>query len=458
MKNIICLLAIATFSLGASAQTFNYTDLGVLLSSEKKLGTARFVGLNGSMGAVGGDLSAIQVNPAGAAIFNHGEFAFTTGIHNYSNRNNYYGNQTQNESTRFNLDQIGGVFVFNDIHSYSGWSKVAFAVNYQLTNDFHTRDLYEGNSGYATFYIHPNDDPTNEYTNAQSQRLLNSIDGKTSKLSFSLAGQYDDNVFLGAGLNFHSLNFAQTTELNELNEDNDGNVLDGLSIQNNSQNASGFSINAGIIVKPIHELRLGLSVTSPTWYYNVLEEYDVTELIASIPNKGIDAADPYIDNSYLEYSLRTPSKVTASAAVVLGTLGFINIDYTYKGYNSLNLDGITEFRDDNQYFTEALQNTSNVSIGAELRLGNLHLRGGAGYEQSPFKDNLDPNYIDILKLGDKYSGSLGMGYRFGNSKIDLAYQKTSQDNSYDIYDGNIVNTATIDNNNSSFIMSYTYIF
>ncbi|NIJ44290.1 hypothetical protein FHR24_000729 [Wenyingzhuangia heitensis] len=466
MKNILYILAIITFT-GTQAQSLNYTDLGVLFSSESTIGTARFVGLNGAMGAVGGDLSATQKNPAGAAIFNHGQFSITGGVHNYKNSNNYYGSSTQNKSSDFNLDQIGGAFVFNDINSYSGWRKVVFSVNYQRTNNFYTRDYFEGNGGYASFYRHPNApgyhenedlDTSEHFENAQSQSLHNLIDGKSSKFSFSLAGQYNEHVYLGLGLNFHSLSLYQTTELNELNEDNTGYLLDGLSIQNNSQTADGFSINAGVILKPIHQLRLGLSIASPTWYYNVLEEYDVTELIANIPDKGINAADPYRDNSYLEYSLSTPSKLTASAAVVLGKLGFINIDYTYKVYNSLNLDGLPEFKDDNQYFTNALQNTNNIVIGAEIRLGNLNLRGGAGYEQSPFKENLDPNYVDIIRLGNKYSGSLGAGYRFGNSILDLAYRATKQNNEYDLYDGDKANPATIDNKNTNLSITYTYIF
>ncbi|MDO6737557.1 OmpP1/FadL family transporter [Wenyingzhuangia sp. 2_MG-2023] len=459
-KTFYIALTIALSSIVSKAQSLNYTDLGVLFSSEENLGTARFSGLNGAMGAVGGDLSAINVNPAGAAIFNHGEFALTFGVNNYKNTSDYYNTTTTNTSSDFNLEQIGGVFILKNYAYNSGWNKIGLSVNYQKTNHFQKRDLYRGNSGYADFYIHPNDEE-NEYNNAQSQRFYNDYEGDLSKLSFVLAGQFENNLNLGFALNFHSLDFYQSTELNEINEDDSApsNVLDVLFEENNSQQSDGISVGAGVIYKPIHELRLGLAVESPTWYYTITEDYNSLTRFASIPTKNINAANLSPESSYFEYKLRTPSKVTASIAYVFGKLGFVNIDYTYKSYTALDLYGETDFREDNSYFMDVLQNTNNVNIGSEFRLGKMYLRGGFGYQQSPFKDNVDPRNIDVVKIGEKYSGSFGTGIRFGNSKLDIAYNKTKQTNEYDFNDReSTVNPAKIKNNNSRLALTYTYIF
>ena len=40
-------------------------------------GTARFESMGGAFGALGGDLSAININPAGSAVFNDNEYGFT---------------------------------------------------------------------------------------------------------------------------------------------------------------------------------------------------------------------------------------------------------------------------------------------------------------------------------------------------------------------------------------------
>lgn len=464
----ICLLCLIGYQ--AQAQTYNYTDLGILFSQDNNTGTSRATGLNGAVGAVGGDLSSININPAGIAVYNNNEITFTLGSYHYNNSTDYYNTVMNNQSTTFNTDQVGAVFVFRDAITTNDWSKVSFAVNYQKTANFHTRNSFYGNSGFASFIKHPNHPDYNEdpnldnspdYDNAVSQDFYNYIDGKASKINLALAGQYGHNFYAGFSLNIHHIDFTQSTTLNELSTDNNDNTLDVLATENLTENADGFSINLGFIYKPTNSTRLGLAYESPTWY-RFSEDFSTQELIASIPSENIDAADPYINSSYLEYQLMTPSKLTASGAVVIGKSGFINVDYRYAVYDNLNLNGNGGFRDDNQFYTDVIQNTHNVNIGGEFRLQNLSLRGGVGYEQSPYKSNLNPRDTDILKLGDLYSGSLGAGIRFGASKLDIAYRKTMQDNEYDFNDANqqfqYIQSGTIDNNNSRIIATYTYSF
>ena len=464
----ICLLYLIGYQ--AQAQTYNYTDLGVLFSQDNNTGTARATGLNGAVGAVGGDLSSLNINPAGIAVYNQNEFNITLGSYNHNNSTNYYNSAINNQSTTFNTDQVGAVFVFRDAITTNDWSKVSFAINYQKTANFHTRNAFFGNSEFASFIKHPNHPDYNEdpnldnspdFDNAISQDFYNYIDGKASKINLALAGQYGHNFYAGFSINIHHIDFSQSTTLNELSTDNNNNTLDVLATEDLNESADGFSINLGFIYKPIQSVRLGLAYQSPTWY-RFAENFSSKELIASIPSENIDAADPFIDSSYLEYQLRTPGKLTASGALVIGKMGFINLDYRYDVYNSLNLNGSNSFRNDNQYYTNVLQNTNNVNIGGELRLQNISLRGGFGYQESPYKTNLNPRDTDVLKLGDQYSGSLGAGIRFGASRLDIAYRKTMQDNEYDFNDANqqfqYIQSGTIDNNNSRIIATYTYSF
>ncbi len=465
MKKTIHLLVIAvltsSLSIAQESPSFglNYTDLGVLFSEDNTFGTSRFAALNGSMGAVGGDLSAIGVNPAGAAVFNNGEANITLTTNNYNNDISYYNTTTSNTYSKGKFEQAGGVFVFKDNHSYGGWNKINFAVNYQLTNKFDRSNIHQGNSGYGYFIIHPND-ADNTYENLQDQELYNYYEGKTSKLSFTLAGEFEKKIYVGASMNFHSLDFFESSQLNEISIDDSDNTLNTTALYDNNINSDGFSLSAGIIFKPISFLRVGASIESPTWFYNITEEFFyVEEFKDNEKNIGFTNSDP-IDN-FFEYKLSTPGKLTLSSAIVIGKFGFINIDYTYKGYNALNLS-------ENKYFNNVLQNTSNLNIGGEARLGNFSIRAGAGFQQSPFKDSVDIKTIDVLKTGDLYSGSIGIGARFGNSKFDIAYRATEQTNEYDFNDGiqksaientgQSIETSSIKNNNSSLGITYTYIF
>lgn len=67
MKNKVIVTACALLAMTtASAQ--NAYDAEKLLGNDLN-GTARFVGMGGAMGALGGDISVISSNPAGIGIF-----------------------------------------------------------------------------------------------------------------------------------------------------------------------------------------------------------------------------------------------------------------------------------------------------------------------------------------------------------------------------------------------------
>ena len=57
----------------------------VRYSTENTLGTARFQAMGGAFGALGGDLSAINVNPAGSAVFNYSQFSVNGSNYNRNN-------------------------------------------------------------------------------------------------------------------------------------------------------------------------------------------------------------------------------------------------------------------------------------------------------------------------------------------------------------------------------------
>ena len=72
--NYILFLGFSLAAMGTQAQ--NYTD-ALRYSTEELTGTARFKAMSGAFGALGGDPSAININPAGSAIFNASEISFS---------------------------------------------------------------------------------------------------------------------------------------------------------------------------------------------------------------------------------------------------------------------------------------------------------------------------------------------------------------------------------------------
>ena len=65
MKKILfTILSLVVYNVSAQ----NYKD-ALRYSTEDLTGTARFKGMSGAFGAIGGDFSAININPAGSSVF-----------------------------------------------------------------------------------------------------------------------------------------------------------------------------------------------------------------------------------------------------------------------------------------------------------------------------------------------------------------------------------------------------
>jgi len=471
----ICLLIFTSISY---AQSHRFTDLAILFSQDQTNGSARYTGLSGAMGAIGGDLSTLNINPAGLGVFNHHEFSVSLGTFNKNSNATYYGENTRNINITADLNQIGVAFVFKNPTQY--WNKTVLGFNYQTNNNFNELININGNSGFASFQTHHNVTVDNIFKNGIQQDFTTENSGFSSIINIGLATQYKDNFYLGGAINFHYLDFTQEITLNEINSNTTGQILDALFSQYDNHLASGISLNFGFIYKVLPFLRIGASYNTPTYYYEIINESNIydgraTKDIGRVEgNGGTDDffikgnldIEPIINTnnhyevinqtlSISEYNLRTPGKTNLSAALVLGKLGFISIDYSHHYYTSLYLG--SDFADENKYLTNTLRNTHNLRAGGEIKLGNLSLRGGASYEQSIFNPNATE--IDVLKLGSKYGASLGAGLRIENHKFDASYNYILQNNSYDFYDQyDKVNPANIELTQTNINLTYTYIF
>jgi len=106
----IFLIAFSTISISAQ----DFTD-ALRYSQTNQLGTARFRALSGAMGALGGDLSAISINPASSSIFNNNQISATLSNTNNKNNSNYFGSNNSESSNAFDLNQVGGVLFLKKI-------------------------------------------------------------------------------------------------------------------------------------------------------------------------------------------------------------------------------------------------------------------------------------------------------------------------------------------------------
>lgn len=383
-------------------EIYRYSDNGDLM------GSARFKGLSGAMGALGGDLSATTVNPAGVAVFLNNEFNLTGGVNSSKIK-------TPNGSFKksgFNLEQAGGVLVFSDLNS-SGWKGINIGLNYQKIG--FTKD----NFGLSLNTV------SRDSANLSMVGYGVNEEGEISVTNLNIGANYNDRIYIGVGLNVHSFEINRFGEhLFEL-DSKKGEVFDNYKDQSKwSRMGTGASISLGIIGKVNKELRLGLAYQSPTWFTDVEDSFVYFR----------DDKENY--DRYNELNNKTtPQKLTASGAYVFGKSGFISADYIYTDYSTAkfarsdySFGNSYNFGAENDFINYNLKSTSAIRVGGEARLDNIKLRAGYRYEQSPFEEVIVEG-AKYIPFGDTNSLSLGAGYDFGGMYIDVAYSLTKRDRS-----------------------------
>ena len=116
----------------------------VLRYSQTSLnGSARFTAMGGAFGAVGGDFSAMEINPAGSSIFAFSEAGITLDSRQLTNNSSYFEGRGKDTNISLNTGQLGIVLLLNETTG-SGWSKVAFGFSYNKINDFDSSFAVQG--------------------------------------------------------------------------------------------------------------------------------------------------------------------------------------------------------------------------------------------------------------------------------------------------------------------------
>ena len=473
---------------------------------ENLTGSARFTGMSGAFGAVGGDLSSINQNPAGSIFFNNNYATFTGASYNTKNISRYYGTKTKDNDNSLDLNQAGVVFVFKDNNPKNDWKKFTIALNYENNNNFNNSiysaginpynsiDKYflrfanglpqEGGItlqtlenanfenlnfidqqaflGYQAYIFNPVDasDPQNStYVSSVPtdgnyfQDNYTITTGYDGKFTGNFATAYKDILFLGINLNYHYTDIVKTNSVYESYDTAD--TTTGLqSVQFDTEThtfGNGFSFNLGGIVKATESLRLGLAYESPTWYR--LQDEQRQAVIANCPDCGTNnpvVFNPGITMAYLPYTVQTPSKWTGSIAYIFGKIGLLSADVSTKDYSNTSFRPKDDYSGLNSYLSSALDNAIEVRLGGEFKYKQMSFRGGYHFDQSPYK--VDQTFGDLTG----YSG--GLGYTFGDSRIDLAYSYDHRNRNISFLSSGMTDPARISSYNNNVTISYSMNF
>ena len=383
-------------------------------------GSSKYQAMAGSMGALGGDFSTMNTNPAGIGVNIASDFSATLTIESNKNVSTYAGKTVEYKGNQTDLGNVGGVIAFR-LDDSSAWKFVNLGVNY----GYQSIDNYAQTAGNSNLVFEISDADGNNIDNLTYQAHAYNRYGYVSKMNVGVGANYDNRLYFGAALNFHSANIEQWDTASFISEKL--NSAQSFYKQNTpySEASTGFSANIGAIAKVNQNFRLGASIETPTWWdiERLYEFYD-----DSIYGDGSATEDR---------KLSTPFKATVSAAYVANKNFALNVDYTL----GLSKTKYKEFgagdRELNEFFDDASKNLSELKIGAEYRYGGLRLRGGYATLANPF-DNLaidgisdnggvsNQSYSDLI-LGRRNTLAAGIGYDFKSFYIDAAYQNVTSE-------------------------------
>ncbi len=453
----------------------------LLLSDRSQLTTARSLSVGGAMGALGGDMSTVNINPAGIAIYRSSEFLLTPGLQFSSIRNTFVSDSLRplslNNRTAFNLGSIGLVISqelsgdwknfnlglsynriasFNRTFSFSGISTGSRLVNFvQEANNSNSipdnLDPFEERLAWDAFLI---DNPMGgtSYVGAatdsnyirKSQLVRQS--GGIGELGISLGGNYMHKLYIGGTL---GINILEQRDLRDYTETELTGNIDFKSMrfkETRNVNGTGINLKLGMIYRLNKILRIGLAVHTPT-AYSLKESYE-TQLSGSVIWNDSLRTTP--DNNpklsptgQFKHNFYSPWLFNFSVGIVIGgkdakTKGFIGVEGEYLDYSggnfSLKATDNSATTEDQEYMnkinsaiSDNYQGVARGKFGAELSLGTFRIRTGYRLQTSPYQK-------EIKGVNDlRHDISAGLGIRTDDYFVDLAYAYTINQFEYSPY-------------------------
>lgn len=511
---------------------------GFRFSQPDMKGTARYMGMGGAFGALGGDLSSISTNPAGIGVYRRNELGITMDIDIQNATSDAQGVKNSQNQTKVLLNNVGGVATWNLMNSTMPNINVGFTYNRaasfnahyvgtipQLSNSltnyiagvsnnegvtvndvtalfdkdgYITFDPYNPNDGgyaapwlsilgYNSYFITPSGD--DDQPNWIGQWGMNTsgsgafdvtTTGGANEYNIAVGGNIVNKVFWGVDFGIVDMNYSMTAvwgeNLQNAVVDNPNGVANSNAMwkMTNTYNASGtgYNIKVGLIYRPIQELRLGLSFASPTWY-SINESYIAStnyRYSVNIPDMNQDRAVTNGGQWGLNsYNFRTPWKLTASAAGVIGRNLIVSADFEWQRYDKMRFynggNGYYDYDggyDDWDYWPysspivntdpwyatnadieEYYKSTTSVRIGAEYRVTpRFSVRAGYAHVSSPVRKETKDGSMMIYTSGTMPNYKLdnstnyitcGLGYNFNNFYIDAAYVNKHLSSEYHAY-------------------------
>ncbi len=307
-KNILSLLLVLCVVTFTTAQT---TEFDAMKMAQTDItGTARYMGMAGAFGALGGDVSAIKDNPAGLGVYRSWELTTTFNFLTQTSNSKWNGQSASDDMFKFGFNNFSLIMSFPTWASQSGSSSGLLQSNwgfsYNRLKNFN-RNMYARGSSMdssisdyiADFTVGLSEDDIAdkyaydkpyipwmsllaydtkliEYTGDGRNHTWESMRngdlvtpryylqerGYIDEYSISWAGNFSNMLYFGAAVNFQTVNYRMRSQYIE-----DFGAAEYLDILNELRTTGmGVSFDAGLIYRPTNFLRLGIAYKTPMRY------------------------------------------------------------------------------------------------------------------------------------------------------------------------------------------------
>lgn len=510
-------------------------------------GTARYMGMGGAFGALGGDLSSISTNPAGIGVYRRSEIGATMDIDIQNTSAMSQGIKGTQDQTKILLNNIGGVtswnlgnsimpnvnigFTYNrsasfNSHYIGGIPQLSsslsnyiagFTNSYGLNED-NLRTEFDNNNqitfdpyydpygsdqygplyapwisilGYDSYFITPTGDKKNTEWIGQwgngtsgSGRFEVLTSGAVNEYNIAIGGNVYNKLFWGIDCGIVDLNYSMSALWQENlqnavvdnpsrnpNTSANWNMLNRYNVK-----GTGYNIKLGLIYRPIQELRLGISASTPTWYtinenFIATTNFDYPEINIPDQNDPDDFGQTTTNGGLWgvnAYNFRTPWRLTTSAAAVIGKNLIVSADLEWNWYGKMRFYDANDdsyWEDDDYYYPLSndmsmidpdpwyqsnadienyYKTTTTIRVGAEYRVTpRFSIRAGYANVSSPVrKENVSDPSKFIFTTGTMPNFTwqnstnyitCGIGYNFNHFYIDAAYVNKTMSSEYHAY-------------------------
>jgi len=257
-------------------------------------GTARMVAIGGTMGSLGGDLSANHVNPAGLGLYRTREVILTPGMGLNNTRFSFRGSDTSNNRNSFEYGTIGAVWGKNKRDGYSRYNSSAFAISVTQLANYQNRESFRGFNNFSsfteqyleelirdradtnaalsnyifgsslafrTFLIDTTNGPGGTVSGYQSlvpistgvNQFFDAVTrGSYNEIAIGTAGNVEDRLYVGASFTLPIIRYSREFNYTERDATNNPNNQFSFFEYRELYSSNGFGIGAklGMIYKP----------------------------------------------------------------------------------------------------------------------------------------------------------------------------------------------------------------